>query len=50
MNPLEKVSKSFQNDIIPKTMYELIQKRFSLVSDGIQRIEKASSVKFPMHT
>ena len=48
MNPLEKVSKSFQNEIIPKTMYELIQKRFSLVSDGIQRIEKASSVKFPI--
>ena len=48
MNPLEKVSQSFENGIIPKTTYELIQKRFSLVSDGIQRIEKASSVKFPI--
>ncbi len=48
MSPLEKVSKSFENNIIPKPMYELIQKRFSLVSDGISRIEKASSIKFPV--
>tara|TARA_B100000683_G_scaffold271660_1_gene313233 strand:- start:242 stop:946 length:705 start_codon:yes stop_codon:yes gene_type:complete len=48
MSPLEKVSKSFENNIIPKPMYELIQKRFSLVSDGILRIEKASSIKFPV--
>ena len=48
MNPLEKVSESFENNIIPKPMYELIQKRFSLVSDGILRIEKASSIKFPV--
>ena len=48
MNPLEKVSKSFEKNIIPKPMYELIQKRFSLVSDGISRIEKASSIKFPI--
>ena len=48
MSPLEKVSKSFEKNIIPKPMYELIQKRFSLVSDGISRIEKASSIKFPI--
>ena len=48
MNPLEKVSQSFENGIIPKTAYELIQKRFSLVSDGIMRIEKASSIKYPI--
>ena len=48
MSPLEKVSKSFENNIIPKPMYELIQKRFSLVSDGISRIEQASSIKFPI--
>ena len=48
MNPLEKVSKSFENNIIPKPMYELIEKRFSLVSDGILRIEKASSIKLPI--
>ena len=48
MNPLEKISESFENGIIPKPTYELIQKRFSLVSDGITRIEKASSLKFPI--
>ena len=42
MDPLEKVSQSFENSIIPKTTYELIQKRFSLVSNGIMRIEKAT--------
>ncbi|MDC0203893.1 hypothetical protein OAJ88_02460 [Candidatus Nitrosopelagicus sp.] len=48
MNPLQKVSESFENGIIPKITYELIQKRFSLVSDGVMRIEKASSIKYPI--
>ena len=48
MNPLQKVSQSFENGIIPKSTFELIQKRFSLVSDGIMRIEKASSIKYPV--
>jgi len=48
MNPLEKVSQSFGNGIIPEAVYDLIQKRFHLVSDGIKRIEKASSIKYPI--
>ncbi|MDA0755978.1 MAG: hypothetical protein O3C04_00050 [Crenarchaeota archaeon] len=48
MNPLQKVLQSFENGIIPKITYELIQKRFSLLSDGIIRIEKASSIKYPV--
>jgi hypothetical protein len=48
MNPLQKLSQSFKNGIIPKSTFELIQKRFSLVSDGILRIEKASSIKYPI--
>ena len=48
MNPLEKVSQSFSNGIIPQDVYDLIQKRFHLVSDGIKRIEKASSIKYPI--
>ena len=48
MNPLQKLSESLQNGIIPKTTFELIQKRFSLVNDGIMRIEKASSIKYPI--
>ena len=48
MNPLEKVSQSFDNGIMPETDYDLIQKRFHLVTDGIKRIEKASSIKYPI--
>ena len=48
MNPLQKLSQSLENGVIPKSTYELIQKRFHLVSDGIMRIEKASSIKYPI--
>ena len=48
MNPLNKLSQSFQNGIIPKNIYELILKRFPLVTDGIKRIENASSIKYPI--
>ena len=48
MNPLQKLSQSFENGIIPEPTYKLIQKRFSLVSNGIKRIEKASSIKYPI--
>jgi len=48
MNPLQKVSQSFENGIIPESTYGLIQKRFSLVTNGIARIEKASSIKYPI--
>ena len=48
MNPLNKLSQAFENGIIPKNTYELILKRFPLVTDGIKRIEKASSIKYPI--
>ena len=48
MNPLHKLSQSFENGIIPRNIYELILKRFPLVTDGIKRIEKASSIKYPI--
>tara|TARA_B100000029_G_C17436019_1_gene909699 strand:+ start:416 stop:1120 length:705 start_codon:yes stop_codon:yes gene_type:complete len=48
MNPLQKVSQSFENGIITESTYKLIQNRFSLVVDGINRIEKASSIKYPI--
>jgi hypothetical protein len=47
MDPLQKVSQSLENGIITQPIFNLIQKRFQLVSDGILRIEKASSIKFP---
>ena len=48
MDQLQKISQSFNNGIIPKNVYELILKRFSLVTDGIKRIEKASSINYPI--
>jgi hypothetical protein len=48
MNPLQKISQSFENGIMPEPTYKLIQKRFSLVTNGIKRIEKASSIKYPI--
>ena len=40
MNPLNKLTRSFENGTIPEATYNLILKRFSLVTDGIKRIEK----------
>ena len=48
MNPLIKLTQAYENGAIPKETYELILKRFSLVSDGIKRIEKASSINYPV--
>ena len=49
MNQLQKVTQSFENGILPKSIFELIQKRFQLVINGIDRIEKASLIKFPIY-
>ena len=48
MNPLDKLTLSFQNGIISEETYDLILKRFSLVTDGIKRIENASSITYPI--
>ena len=48
MNPLNKLTRSFENGTIPEATYNLILKRFSLVTDGIKRIENASSINYPI--
>ncbi len=48
MNPLQKLSDSVKNGKIPQSTFDLIQKRFDLVLGGITRIEKASSIKYPL--
>ena len=48
MDPLKKLSESLKKGIIPQSTFDLIQKRFQLVLDGILRIEKASSIKYPI--
>lgn len=48
MDPLIKVKESVQKDLIPYSLYELVLKRFPLVVEGINRIEKASGIHFPV--
>ena len=48
MNPLQKISESLEKKIISQSIYDLIEKRFQLVLDGILRIENASSIKYPI--
>ena len=48
MDQLQSVYEAFRNNLIPKDIFELINSRFSLVLEGIARIEKASGIKFPI--
>jgi len=48
MDPLFKVIEAYENNIIPEEVFELIKKRFDLIVSGINRIEKASEVNFPI--
>jgi hypothetical protein len=48
MDPLFKVKEAHENGIIPDDTFELIKKRFELIISGIDRIEKASNVNFPI--
>jgi len=48
MDPLFKVREAYENNIIPEETFELIKKRFDLIVSGINRIEKASKVNFPI--
>ena len=48
MEPLQKVYDAFMGNLIPKNVFDLINNRFSLVLEGISRIEKASGIRFPI--
>ena len=48
MEPLQKVYEAYATNLLPKHEFDLINKRFSLVLEGIARIEKASGIRFPV--
>ena len=48
MEPLHKVYEAFNANLLPKSEFDLINNRFSLVLEGIARIEKASGIRFPI--
>ena len=48
MEPLQKVYEAFTANLLPRKEFDLINNRFSLVLEGIARIEKASGIRFPI--
>jgi len=48
MDPLAQIKAARNNRILTEDIFDLINKRFPLVVSGIQRIEKASQIHFPI--
>jgi len=48
LNPLIKIKEAHQKGILPNNVFELILKRFPIVVSGIDRIEKASGINYPV--
>ena len=48
MNPLIKIKEAHQNGVLPDKVFELISERFPIVISGIDRIEKASGINYPI--
>ncbi len=48
LDPLIRVKDAYQNGVLSQKMYSLIKKRFPIVIEGINRIEKASGIHYPI--
>lgn len=48
MDPLIRLKDAYQKETIPQDMYDLILKRFPITVEGINRIEKASGIQYPV--
>ena len=48
MDPLFKVKEAFEQGHIPEDVFSLVKERFPLVISGINRIEKASGINYPI--
>ena len=48
LNPLVRLKDSHSKGLIPDDVFDLTVKRFSLVIEGIDRIEKASGIGYPI--
>ena len=46
---LEKVEDSFNSGHLPKNIYDLILRRYEIVTKGIKRIENAARLKYPYY-
>ncbi|MFB5612232.1 MAG: hypothetical protein ACE5R5_01250 [Nitrosarchaeum sp.] len=47
MDPLIRMKEAHLKGLIPDDVYDLVVKRFPLIVDGINRIEKASGIRYP---
>jgi len=48
LDPLVRLKDAHSNGIIPDDIFDLTIKRFSIITDGINRIEKASGIQYPI--
>ena len=48
MDPLIRLKDAHDKGVIPDNVYELIVKRFPITVEGINRIEKASGIQYPL--
>jgi hypothetical protein len=48
-DPLYKVHNALKAGQLPQEIYELVIKRFPLVKEGIERVEKASGLRYPFY-
>ena len=48
MDPLIRLKDAHSKGIIPDDVFDLTVKRFSIITDGINRIEKASGIQYPI--
>jgi len=48
LDPLVRFKDAYSKGIIPDGVYQLVLKRFPLVLSGIDRIEKASGIQYPV--
>ena len=48
-DPLYKVHNALKAGQLPREIYEIVIKRFPLVKEGIERVEKASGLRYPFY-
>ncbi len=48
MDPLIRIKDAHNKGLIPNKIYDLVLKRFPITVEGINRIEKASGIRFPI--
>ena len=48
MDPLIRLKDAHKSGLIPDEVFELVMKRFPITVSGINRIEKASGIRFPI--